>query len=58
MYGWVHDDDYKKEYDKKREEWLNNAGYIVIHFSNDSVLFGRDEVIACIRAWCGKVKAR
>ncbi len=41
--GPIHDE--HKEYDRRREQWLNNQGYYVLRFQNDEVLFEREIVI-------------
>ena len=48
--GWVHDE--RKDYDKWREQMLENQGYNVIRFSNDDVLFERERVLHQVKQQC------
>ncbi len=43
---------YQKEYDRRRQSWLESRGYIVIRFLNDEILFERDIALQCIDDWC------
>jgi very-short-patch-repair endonuclease len=56
--GWVHEEEYQKEYDERRQFWLEKRGYMIIRFLNDEVLFERDSVIEKIKQKCDKRSAR
>ncbi len=56
--GWVHEEEYQKEYDERRQFWLEERGYMIIRFLNDEVLFERDSVIEKIKHKCDKRSAR
>ncbi len=56
--GWVHQEEYQKEYDERRQFWLEERGYMIIRFLNDEVLFERDSVIEKIKQKCDKRSAR
>lgn len=54
--GPIHEDEWQKEHDKVREEWLSRQGYTIIHFTNDEVIFHkREEVLHTILSWCEKL---
>lgn len=53
--GPIHDHVYSKQYDKSRENWLLRKGYIVIHFTNEEILFDRERVLEIIKIWCEKL---
>jgi very-short-patch-repair endonuclease len=50
--GWVHEEEYQKEYDERRQFWLEKRGYMIIRFLNDEVLFERDSVMELIKKKC------
>lgn len=56
--GPYHLDDWQKEYDKKREDYLRKRGYVVIRFKNDEVLFERDRAMGIIGGWCAVLEKR
>lgn len=43
--GPIHDDEDWKEYDVRRQAWIESRAYTVIRFLNDDVLFGREDVL-------------
>lgn len=43
--GPIHEDEDWKEYDVRRQAWIESQGYIVIRFLNDEVLFEREDVL-------------
>ena len=49
--GPVHDDELQKEYDKRRQRWLEERGFFVVRFKNDEVLFERERVMEKIRSF-------
>ncbi len=56
--GWVHDSDFQKKYDEKRQVWLERKGYTMLRFLNDEVLFDRELVIEVIQKNCDALKSR
>lgn len=49
--GPIHDDETRKKYDKRRQDWLEKQGYKVLRFKNDEVLFEREKAMEKIKSF-------
>lgn len=57
--GPIHDNDYNRYKDRRRDGWLRKRGYVVLRFSNDDVIFHRrEEILQIIKSWCKKLERR
>ena len=51
--GPIHEE--QKEYDYEREEYLKNLGYFILRFTNEEVLFCRENTILKIKDICNTI---
>ena len=49
--GGYHDTEEQQEIDAIRQEWLEQNGYTVLHFTNEQILFDTDNSISIIKTY-------